>query len=235
MRPMDFPAELPVMTLPNATLFPQAMLPIFIFEPRYRAMLADVLAGSRMFSVAMRKPGGRRDAPSSVAGVGLVRAAVRNKDGTSNLILQGVTRVELEPRARHLKPYRVHRVYPLQPAEVAGAETDVLMARVGALVQTRLEKGVKLAGPLIQNLPVAPTDKRVKELALESMKEFARHLARIKDPGLFADMAACALLPEAWARQRILESVEVAERLRRLASLLELPEPESPPDDDVPF
>ena len=63
-------------------------------------MLTDVLEGSRMFSVAMRKSGSGREIPSNVAGVGLVRAAVRNKDGTANLILQGITRVELEPRAR---------------------------------------------------------------------------------------------------------------------------------------
>ena len=53
---MELPVELPIMTLPNATLFPQAMLPVFIFEPRYRQMLAEVLVGSRMFAVAMRKP-----------------------------------------------------------------------------------------------------------------------------------------------------------------------------------
>ncbi len=229
---MELPAELPIMTLPNATLFPQAMLPVFIFEPRYRQMLAEVLAGSRMFAVAMHKPGARRDVPSAVAGVGLVRAAVRNKDGTSNLILQGLTRVALEPRARALQPYRVHRIRPLLAELATGTAVENLMAQVGALVQVRLENGVKLAGPLIQNLPGGPTDKRVKELALESMKEFARHLSRIKDPGMFADMAACALLPNPRERQTILESVEVLERLRRLASLLAVPDPA---DDDCPF
>ena len=41
---MKLPSEVPVMTLPNATLFPQALLPLYIFEPRYRRMLADTLA-----------------------------------------------------------------------------------------------------------------------------------------------------------------------------------------------
>ena len=40
---MKLPSEVPVMTLPNATLFPQALLPLYIFEPRYRQMLADSL------------------------------------------------------------------------------------------------------------------------------------------------------------------------------------------------
>ena len=49
------------MTLPSATLFPQALLPLYIFEPRYRQMLADMLKADRMFSVAMQKPGKQRE------------------------------------------------------------------------------------------------------------------------------------------------------------------------------
>ena len=234
---MDLPTEIPVMTLPNATLFPQAMMPVFVYEERYRQMLADVLAGPRMFSIAMRKFGGGKDTPSVVAGVGLVRAAVRNKDGTANLILQGLARVELEPRAKRLKPYRVHRVRALQPALPTGLVVQALMVQLGELVQFRLEKGLKLAGPLIQNLPPGKSGQHVKELALESMKEFARHLGRIKDPGLFADMAACALLPQSQHRQTILESVEVEERLRKLTELLAEGAYPSATDenDDCPF
>ena len=84
------------MTLPNATLFPQALLPLYIFEPRYRQMLADALHSNRMFSVAMQKPGSTRETPSPVAGLGLIRVSVGHRDGTSHLILQGLARVELE-------------------------------------------------------------------------------------------------------------------------------------------
>ena len=61
------------MTLPSATLFPQALLPLYIFEPRYRQMLADTLKHNRMFSVAMQKPGRTRETPCPVAGLGLIR------------------------------------------------------------------------------------------------------------------------------------------------------------------
>src|ERR1044071_9759407 len=93
---MKLPREVPVMTLPNATLFPAALLPLYIFEPRYRQMLADALATHRMFSVAMQRPGCTRESPSPIAGLGLIRVSVRHKDGTSHLILQGLVRVELE-------------------------------------------------------------------------------------------------------------------------------------------
>src|SRR5256886_16469437 len=98
---MKIPSEIPVMTLPNATLFPQALLPLYIFEPRYRQMLADALHSNRMFSVAMQKPGSTRESPSPVAGLGLIRVWVAHRDGTSHLCLQGVARVELEGTVRY--------------------------------------------------------------------------------------------------------------------------------------
>ena len=98
------------MTLPNATLFPQALLPLYIFEPRYRQMLADALHSTRMFAVAMRRPGSSRETPLPVAGVGLIRVSVRHKDGTSHLILQGLARVELEEAVRY-KPYRLSSAF----------------------------------------------------------------------------------------------------------------------------
>src|SRR5277367_7125474 len=105
---MKLPREVPVMTLPNATLFPQALLPIYIFEPRYRQMLADALHSHRMFSVAMQKPGNTRESPSPVAGLGLIRVSVGHRDGTSHLILQGIARVQLTDTVSY-KPYRVQR------------------------------------------------------------------------------------------------------------------------------
>src|ERR1043166_7996277 len=103
---MKLPSEIPVITLPEATLFPQALLPLYIFEPRYRQMLADALHSNRMFSVAMQKPGSTRDTPSPVAGLGLIRVSVGHRDGTPHLILQGIARVKLEQAIRY-KPYRI--------------------------------------------------------------------------------------------------------------------------------
>ena len=98
---MKIPREAAVMTLPNATLFPQALLPLHIFEPRYRKMLADALHSNRMFAVAMQKPGNTRETPSPVAGLGLIRVSVGHLDGKSHLILQGVVRVGLEETVRY--------------------------------------------------------------------------------------------------------------------------------------
>src|SRR5712672_581250 len=126
---MKIPPEVPVMTLPNATLFPQALLPLYIFEPRYRQMLADALHSDRMFSVAMQRPGTIRESPAPVAGLGLIRVSVRHPNGTSHLILQGIGRVELESAVRY-KPYRIQRIRPLRTPHCDNVRVDALVAKV---------------------------------------------------------------------------------------------------------
>ena len=51
------PCELPIFPLPNVVLFPAALLPLHIFEPRYRAMVADALEGDRQIGMVMLRPG----------------------------------------------------------------------------------------------------------------------------------------------------------------------------------
>src|SRR2546427_10142481 len=110
---MELPREVPVMTLPNAILFPQAMLPLYIFEPRYQRMLTDALGSHRMFSVALQKPGRARETPCAVADPGMIRASVARKDGTTNLVLEGIARAELTRAAR----YKKHRQHPIRALE----------------------------------------------------------------------------------------------------------------------
>src|SRR5438270_2371276 len=145
---MKIPREIPVMTLPKATLFPQALLPLYIFEPRYRQMLADALQSSRMFSVAMQKPGSTRETPSPVAGLGLIRVSVGHRDGTSHLILQGIARVELEEPVRY-KPYRIQRIRALQSPPCDNVKVDALVAKVRELLEERLELGLKFPFPVL--------------------------------------------------------------------------------------
>src|SRR5687768_4282008 len=117
------PEEVPVMTLPNVASFPQALMPLHIFEPRYRRMLRDVLGTNRLFAVAGLNPAqmnqpGQFEPPHRIASVGIVRACQKNEDGTSNLLLQGLCRVEITGIVRD-EPYRQIRVRALSSA--AGA------------------------------------------------------------------------------------------------------------------
>src|SRR5436190_10405470 len=151
---MKLPRETPVMTLPNATLFPQALLPLYIFEPRYRQMLTDSLHSNRMFAVAMQKPGNSREVPLPVAGLGLVRVSVGHRDGTSHLILQGIARVELEEAVRY-KPYRIHRIKTMQTPPCDSVAADALLAKVRELLEERIHLGLPFTFPL---MPSPPTE-----------------------------------------------------------------------------
>ncbi len=203
------------MTLPNATLFPQALLPLYIFEPRYRQMLADALHSNRMFSVAMQKPGANRESPSPVAGLGLIRVSVGHRDGTSHLILQGLARVELEETVRY-KPYRVQRIRPLQPQPCDNVKVDALVAKVRELLEERIQLGLPFPFPVMSPGKGGAS----KAPPAFSPKEILRYLDSLTDPEQAADLVSCAVLPEASERQAILETVDVEARLRRLIHFL---------------
>ena len=194
------------MTLPNATLFPQALLPLYIFEPRYRQMLADSLHSNRMFAVAMQKPGNAREVPLPVAGLGLVRVSVGHRDGTSHLILQGIARVELEEAVRY-KPYRIHRIKPMQTPPCDSVAADALLAKVRELLEEWIRLDLPLPSPV---MPASPADK----------EKILDYLDSITDPEQAADLVSCAVLPDAAERQTILETVDVETRLRRLVQFL---------------
>lgn len=205
------------MTLPNATLFPQALLPLYIFEPRYRQMLADALNSHRMFSVAMQRPGDSRETPLHVAGLGLIRVSVGHKDGTSHLILQGLTRVELERPVRY-KPYRVQRIRPLATPPCDSLAADALLAKMRELLRERLELGLPFPSPFPSPPPASAG--HAAQIPPLSAKDIMGYLDSIPDAELAADLVSCAVLKGAAERQAILEAVEVETRLRRLIHFL---------------
>lgn len=203
------------MTLPNATLFPQALLPLYIFEPRYRRMLSDTLKTHRMFTVAMQKPDNKKETPEVIAGLGLIRAAVEHADGTSHLILQGLARVELEETVRY-RPYRVQRIRPLQPEPCDNIATDALVLKVRDLLAQRFQLGLPLPFPVLSSKPFAESDPPPDLPA----KEILEYLEKLANPEHVADLVSCALLQGPQERQSILETVNVETRLRRLIRYL---------------
>jgi len=203
------------MTLPKATLFPQALLPLYIFEPRYRQMLADALNSTRMFSVAMQRPGSSRESPSLVAGLGLIRVSVAHRDGTSHLILQGLARVELGEPIRY-KPYRIQQIRPLETPPCDNVKVDALVAKVRELLERRIMLGLPFPFPIM-----APeASQSASPPPSFSPKEILHYLDSIADPEQAADLVSCAVLPGAAERQAILETVDVEARLRRLIRFL---------------
>ena len=88
---------LPLFPLPNVVLFPNVFLPLHVFEPRYREMVADALAGDRMIGMVLLRPGWEHDYDGrppvySVGCSGLISHFERLQDGCYNIILRGLER-----------------------------------------------------------------------------------------------------------------------------------------------
>jgi ATP-dependent Lon protease len=192
---ITLPDEVPAMTLANTVFFPQALMPLHIFEPRYREMLRDVLATNRLFAVAgldmhrVNDPS-RFEPPHRVASVGIVRACQKNDDGTSNLLLQGICRVEILAVIRD-EPYRRIRVRALSSQPGAPREENLQLRREVARLLNLKTK-----------------------LASAATSEMTAFLKTVEDPEAFIDIAAFSLCENPALKQTLLETLDIHQRLR---------------------
>src|SRR5437870_1819833 len=105
--------SVPLFPLPNVLLFPRAILPLHIFEERYKTMTADALAGPKQIAMALLKPGWEKDyyhAPAiePVVCVGTILTHEHLPDGKFNFLLQGQSRATIlrEVSSPPDSPYR---------------------------------------------------------------------------------------------------------------------------------
>lgn len=101
--------------LPNLVLFPYVIQPLHIFEPRYREMTADALAGDRLIALVLLRPGWEEDYHGrppvyALACLGKIVADNKLDDGRYNLLLRGLTRVRIVEELDSGKQYRTARV-----------------------------------------------------------------------------------------------------------------------------
>ncbi|MGC6424171.1 MAG: LON peptidase substrate-binding domain-containing protein [Lentimonas sp.] len=170
---IEIPREVPVMTLGNTTLFPQAMMPLYIFEPRYREMLSHVLESDRIFAVAGLNEEAADaevfETPHRIAGVGLVRACHQNPDGTSNLILQGLARIEMESIVSE-EPYRTAKIRQIM-SEVGGTEEALhsIPQRIVALLKTQRRLGANIPADVITFLEQLEGAENVLDIAIYTL------------------------------------------------------------------
>ncbi|NBU08973.1 MAG: hypothetical protein EBY09_16250 [Verrucomicrobia bacterium] len=225
------PSEVPVMILPETTLFPQMTLPLRIFEPRYRRMLAEVLEGGRMFAVALRHPKYKRETPMSIGGLGLVSTAIEQPDGTSLLTLLGLARVEFLGPVQ-LKPYRVESIRAVAAPPAEAAETQALARKVRALVRQRVKQGFVLGLTPPADPEQAKKFQQMQALANASLAQLGRQVARVKSPEQLVDLVASTLIGDPWARQILLATPQVEQRLQHLYQLLVTAESPEPPSAD---
>jgi Lon protease-like protein len=182
-------------------LFPQTVLPLHIFEPRYREMVRDAQAGDGMIAIALLEAGFEKDYAGSPAihtlgTIGRIEQLQQLPDGRSNLNLVGLVRVELS-EIPSSKPYREARFTPLAEAEVDENDLEIrnskleLLAAQGYLMR-EIHDGTGTSIPMIEDLPYAS-----------------------------AVNGSCANLPSLpTVRQELLALDDLRERCRRVSGLL---------------
>jgi Lon protease-like protein len=200
MRELDQSAlaALPLFPLPDVVLFPGALLPLHVFEPRYRELTADVLAGKKVMGVPRLRPGYQasyegRPPVYPVVGAGYVIASEALDDGRYNILLRGVARVHLD---EELPPSRAYR-----------------LARAHVLVDSRSRRPDALEGLRDDLLLLVD---RLSMLLPEGGEQLRELSQQIPSPGGCADMLASALVMDPDDRQRLLEAVDPADRLEAL-------------------
>lgn len=192
----------PVFPLPGVVFFPRTILPLHVFEPRYRAMVRDAMNGDGLLAVSLLKPGWEANyegnpAFHSVATVGRIEDLDTLKDGRFNLRLVGLARVELGAVvADH--PYRTvnARLFPESAADESSP--DIRAAKLDLLASH---------GCLVREL----TDGGGQGIILDERMPFET-----------AVNGACANLPvEPSIRQSLLEENDLRHRQRRVSALLD--------------
>ena len=161
------PATIPIFPLPNAVLFPNVFLPLHIFEPRYRAMVADALDGDRIIGMVLLQPGYEanyegRPAVYPVGCAGLITHAEGLADGRYNIVLRGIEKFRITGEDES-RAYRLAHVQPLP--ELATAEQRELLRKQRTRLEALLAAAVERAGAEPKFPPAIPEEDLVNALA----------------------------------------------------------------------
>ncbi|NVB80941.1 MAG: hypothetical protein HOV81_21265 [Kofleriaceae bacterium] len=189
-------SSLPIFPLPNCVLLPGGLMPLHVFEPRYRELTRDCLAGHQLMAVARLRPGYEttyygRPPVYERCGVGRIICSDELPDGRFALLLRGVARVEIARELPADRAYRMVEARMLQDTSCDKADAHDHHRRLIQLCD-RLAEVIEKGGPQLRDLVRA-----------------------FDEPGACADAIAAALVMDADARQELIEAIDPMVRLQR--------------------
>jgi len=196
---LDNPAaltSLPIFPLPNCVLLPGGLLPLHVFEPRYRELTRDCLAGHQLMGVVRLRPGFEtstygRPPVYDKCGVGRIICSEELPDGRFALLLRGVARAEIARELPSERGYRVVEARALDDASCDPMDAHDHHRRL-ILLCDRLAEVIEQGGSQLRQL-----------------------VRGFESPGACADAVAAALIMDADERQELLEARDPMVRLQR--------------------
>jgi Lon protease-like protein len=192
--------RMPLFPLEDVVLFPHSMIPLHIFEARYRKMVRDVLGSNRLVAISLqlekeRLEDGNVPRVAHVASVGELVLAQELPDGRFNLVVRGRARIGIDEELSSDEPYRLiaaHEI-PDDPTDES-PDIDEADTTLRALV-TGLAESIPDGGELLKHVAAAQ-----------------------ETPAALANVVAASLVADAKARQHLLETTDVFQRLERLSN-----------------
>src|SRR5687767_9917206 len=140
------PPTIPLFPLPNVVLFPNVFLPLHIFEPRYREMVSDALAGDRIIGMVLLQPGHEKEyeARPPVFPIGCAGVITHSEplgDGRYNIVLRGLERFRIGSEDAS-RPYRLAHIEALPEIVPEGDRTELRRHRhrLEALLAAAIER-----------------------------------------------------------------------------------------------
>jgi len=172
------PPTIPIFPLPNVVLFPNVFLPLHIFEPRYRAMVADALKGDRIIGMTLLRPGFEADYDGrppvyAIGCAGVITHSEPLQDGRYNIVLRGMERFRIAGEDTS-QAYRIAQVEALPEVLTDTDRTDIRARRqrLEALLAVTIERTSgeprfppavpddDLVNALAQYLPLDPVERQ---------------------------------------------------------------------------
>jgi ATP-dependent Lon protease len=192
--------RLPLFPLEGVVLFPHSMIPLHIFESRYRKMVRDVLGSNRLLAISLQLEKenlqeGNLPRVADVASVGELVLAQELPDGRFNLVVRGRARIGIDEELPSDEPYRLIAAHEIPDESLQErADIDEADAALRALI-SGLAESIPDGGDLLKHVTAAQDT-----------------------PAALANVVAASLIADAKTRQLLLETTDVFQRLERLSS-----------------
>jgi Lon protease-like protein len=162
-QPGVLPATIPIFPLQDVMLFPNVARPLLIFEPRYRAMVADALKGDRIIGMVMLRPGHEaeyegRPPVFAIGCAGTITEVEQLPDGRYTILLQGSVKFRITGEDQS-RAYRLARVEAM-PERLNDEEQAALRAerqRLVSVLADILTPGTKLPPPAFPDVDLVNT------------------------------------------------------------------------------
>ena len=198
----DIPAILPVLPISGAFVFPKMLFPLEVSGTSAISLIDKAMAGDRLIGLAMLKKSEEpTEGPHKIEGFYSVGTSVvilrmaKTADNKTQLLLQGLGRFRILELLEG-EPYLVARVENLEEKEIRDLEIEALMANLVGL----FDRIVKLS-------PFLP-------------QEFGAMAKTVTDPGVLADIIASVINAPIEEKQKVIEMLDVKERLRHVTRLV---------------